>query len=76
MRKIFLIALVYIHAAIALGQDTEIAKLLQAIAQHPQPDTVRVNLLNEMAMISLGQADELEELATEALTISRKIGYA
>ena len=57
------------------GQEHQIRQLEQQIASHPQQDTLRVNRLNELALIPSVSPGRADSLATEALTISRKIGY-
>ncbi|MCY7293635.1 MAG: tetratricopeptide repeat protein, partial [Ferruginibacter sp.] len=60
----------------ATAQDIDIDKLKTQISNHPQQDTFRVNRLNELGR-SYGLAPDLkEDVAVEAITISRKINYA
>ena len=59
----------------ATAQDIVIDKLKTQISNHPQQDTFRVNRLNELGR-SYGLAPNLkEDVANEAITISRKINY-
>src|SRR6476469_3774101 len=75
MRKTVFILSVIMFAFHVHGQDTETTKLQQAIQQHPQQDTFRVNRLNELGNSGYVQGDEIEKLANEALAISRKNSY-
>ena len=60
----------------ATAQDIVIDKLKTKISNHPKQDTFRVNRLNELGR-SVGLAPDLkEDVAVEAVTISRKINYA
>jgi signal transduction histidine kinase/tetratricopeptide (TPR) repeat protein len=76
MRKIIFVLSVIMLALKVCGQDMELIQLQQAIQQHPQQDTIRVNLLNALGNSRALQGDEIEKLASEALVISRKTRYA
>ena len=60
------------------AQSFEIDQLRQQIKDHPQQDTFRVNRLNQICNI-FGwvrvPTQEMEKFASEALLISRKLGY-
>jgi len=74
MRKILSIFLFLFFATRAICQDIEIDGLKKQVNSHPQQDTGRVNLLNELARVGLS-ADESIKNATEALSISEKLNY-
>src|SRR5579862_7962873 len=57
------------------AQDSEIQKLQQQLKEHSQPDTFRVNRLNQLCLLSIS-AGLTDTLSNEALSISRKINYA
>src|SRR6476661_2795572 len=74
--KITILTLLVCSLALSVsGQDLETQRLRQDVMQHPQQDTVRVNLLNTLAKVNSIQADEQKKLATEALAISQKTHY-
>ncbi len=76
MRIPVLLILLFILTLKVSAQNQELDKLRQQIKAHPQEDTARVNRLNELANSRIAlTSDEIEKLATEALSISRKIGY-
>ncbi|MEO5593704.1 MAG: ATP-binding protein [Chitinophagaceae bacterium] len=76
MRKIILLAALIVSAVRADAQDKETERLQLEIKNHPEADTVRVNRLNELANTGvIAQPEEVEKLATEAMAISRKLGY-
>ena len=60
----------------AFGQEQKIKLLQQQLMHHPQADTFRVNRLNELGMITSLPSGKVDTLATEALAISRKLGYS
>ena len=76
MKKTIFILSAFILALHVYGQDMESTQLQQAIQQHPQQDTARVNLLNALGYSRSLPGEEIEKLGTEALEISRKTGYA
>jgi tetratricopeptide (TPR) repeat protein len=76
MRKLIFVLSVILFASSVHGQDMGIAQLQQAIQQHTQQDTTRVNLLNALGNSRSLQGAEIEKLATEALAIADKTGYA
>jgi hypothetical protein len=58
------------------GQDFEAVQLQQKLTQHPQQDTVRVNLLNTLAETLRYLPAKKDTIATEALALSQKTHYA
>ncbi|MGC4037065.1 MAG: ATP-binding protein [Chitinophagaceae bacterium] len=75
MHKIIFCLSLLIAAYTVHAQPTEIEQLRQEIADHPQQDTLRVNRLIKLAYILRDVPDQVERLATEAMTISQKIDY-
>jgi two-component system NtrC family sensor kinase len=71
MKKHLLLLLLFALSLHATAQDPAGEKIKQELSAHPQPDTFRVNRLNEMVFYSRD-----DSYYKEALTISRKIGYA
>jgi signal transduction histidine kinase len=57
------------------AQSTITAKMLDAISEHPQQDTFRVNLLNGFSGSGSATISQVKKFAGEALFISQKIGY-
>jgi len=75
MKHLFVSVVLVFCFVTAYSQERQIKQLEQQIASHPQPDTLRVNRLNELAHIPSVSPGRADTFATEALTISRKIGY-
>ena len=78
MKKIFLGLALAFYVVTCFGQERLIKQLEQKIKDHPQPDTFRVNRLNELAQLtasSLAPLKETDSLNAEALRISQKINY-
>ncbi len=75
MRKNLLLLLLMLFSVKAISQVSEVEKLQARIDKHPQQDTMRVNLLNQMIILNALPASEIEMLAKESLLISRKTGY-
>jgi len=75
MRRIFLSFVLITCIITAYGQQHQIRQLEQQIANHPQQDTFKVNRLNKLALIVSVSAGKRDTLSTEAIVISRKIGY-
>ncbi len=76
MRKNLLLLLLTLFSFKAISQVSEVEKLQNQIKNHPQQDTTRVNLLNQMIILNALPASEIETIAKESLLISRKTGYA
>ncbi|MDB5134733.1 MAG: tetratricopeptide repeat protein [Mucilaginibacter sp.] len=57
------------------GQEQRIKKVQQLIKEHTKQDTFRVNRLNELPRLIILPTGELDTMATEALSISRKLHY-
>jgi len=78
MRTTSLLIILIIFSYRAHAQSYEIDRLRQQLREHPQQDTFRVNRLNDICNI-FGwvrlSSDEVDQLASEALSISRKLGY-
>ena len=76
MRIVFLCSLLLAFSIFCYGQSFEIEKLRKQIKEHPQQDTVRVNRLNEISNLSpILPIAEMENYATEALVLARKLNY-
>ncbi|HEX5150632.1 MAG TPA: ATP-binding protein [Parafilimonas sp.] len=75
MRKILLPLLLIVLSVKVMSQVSMVEKLSDQIKNHPQQDTARVNLLNQMIILNALPAREIEVLAKESLAISRKAGY-
>ena len=75
MRKNLLLLLLMLFSVKAISQVSEVEKLQAQIKNHPQQDTTRVNLLNQMIILNALPPSETETLAKESLFISRKTGY-
>jgi len=78
MKPLFLSLAFVFSFLVGYGQERQIRQLEQKIKDHPQPDTFRVNRLNELAQLtasSLVPRKETESLNEEALRISQKINY-
>ena len=77
MRKIILITSLFLFAIIAINaQDKETEQLRAALQTHPQEDTFRVNRLNDLGnAAATNKAAEVEKLANEAMSLSKKINY-
>jgi len=73
----FVIILLMLLSVSDLRAQDSLRTVLQArLARHPQPDTIRVNLLNELAYVVRNeQLERTRQLAQEALTLSRKLTY-
>jgi signal transduction histidine kinase len=76
MKHLFVSVVLAFCFVTAYSQERQIKQLEQQIASHPEQDTFRVNRLNELAQISSVTARKQDSLSTEAIAISRKIGYA
>lgn len=76
MRRNLLLLLLTLFSAKAISQVSEVEKLQDDVKKHPQQDTTRVNLLNELIILNALPSADIENLAKEALFISRKTGYA
>jgi hypothetical protein len=78
MRTILLLIVFLPASLFGHAQSFKIDALRQQIKDHPQQDTFRVNRLNELCNI-FGwvrvPTEEIEKFASEALLISRKLGY-
>jgi len=78
MRTTSLLIILIIFSYRAHAQSYEIDRLRQQLREHPQQDTFRVNRLNDICNI-FGwvrlSSDEVDQFASEALSISRKLGY-
>ncbi|HTE00873.1 MAG TPA: tetratricopeptide repeat protein [Mucilaginibacter sp.] len=68
----FLLAVCFVRA---YGQEHQIKQLEKQLKDHPQADTFRVNRLNELANVASISPGKSDTLSTEAITISRNIGY-
>jgi len=75
MRRVFLSFVLITCIISAYGQKHQIEQLEQQLRDHPQADTFRVNRLNALAGITSVSAGKCDALSTEAIIISRKIGY-
>jgi hypothetical protein len=75
MRKNLLLLLLILVCVKAISQVSEVDKLHDQIKNHPQQDTTRVNLLNQMIILNALPAIEIEMLAKESLLICSKTGY-
>ena len=76
MRIAFLCSLLLAFSNFCHGQSFEIEKLRKLIKEHPQQDTARVNRLNEISNLSpIIPIAEMENYATEALVLARKLNY-
>ncbi|GAB3777766.1 hypothetical protein GCM10028818_25490 [Spirosoma horti] len=74
--RFMIILLMLLSVSDLRAQDSLRTFLQTQLARHPQPDTLRVNRLNELAYVLRGeQPDCTRELAQEALTLSRKLTY-
>ena len=76
MRKNLLLLLLILLSVRAMSQVSQVEGLQNQINNHPQQDTVRVKLLNEMVMLNALPVNEIEALAKESLLIAQKTGYA
>ncbi|HEY2582819.1 MAG TPA: tetratricopeptide repeat protein [Mucilaginibacter sp.] len=79
MKKFLLLFLFVLFHLNFFGQEIQIKKLDKQLKDHPQADTFRVNRLNELGTLFrlIGVSNErFEATANQALSISRKIGYA
>jgi two-component system NtrC family sensor kinase len=76
MKTALLLSALFTLAIQATCQNREVEKLKQELSQHPQQDTFRVHRLNDLILSQDLPPDEIEKLANEALSISRKTGYA
>lgn len=73
MKKAFVLLAQLACFTLAYSQEQSIKKVEQDIKEHTQADTLRVNRLNELPVLitlPLGKADTM---ATEALSISRRL---
>src|SRR5690349_19163408 len=78
MRTTSLWIILIVFSCCTHAQSYEIDHLRQQLREHPQQDTFRVNRLNDICNV-FGwvrlSSDEVDQLASEALSISRKLGY-
>ncbi len=76
MRKsLRIFGLLLLLTGAARAQDAETRAIQARIDNHPQPDTFRVNRLNELAG-AFGYLPKLREaIATQALTLARQLNY-
>lgn len=72
MKKVLLFLTFFAITLLAAAQNPIIDKLKKELEGHPQQDTIRVNLLNDLAAQSFLNLKERKEYAEEALAISRK----
>jgi len=75
MRKLFLLLSFLTVTLLATAQNSQIDKLKKKLDSHKQQDTIRVNLLIELAYELRPQPNERKKYAAEALAISQKIKY-
>ena len=75
MRKPLLVLLLLSYSMCSTAQEITIDQLKSQLEAHPQEDTFRVNRLIELSFSSDFSFLQREKLASEALTLSRKIGY-
>ena len=75
MRKPLLVLLLLTYSMCSTAQEITIDQLKSQLEAHPQEDTFRVNRLIELSFSSDFSFLQREKLASEALTLSRKIGY-
>ena len=76
MKKVFLCALFLGFFIFCQAQSFEIEKLRKQIQEYTKQDTVRVNLLIEICnQIPRIELEEVDKYATEALALSRNLGY-
>jgi hypothetical protein len=76
MRNTVCLLITCLLGVIASGQDFEAIQLQQKLTQHPQQDTVRVNLLNTLAGNASVPTGQKDTIATESLALSQKLNYA
>jgi signal transduction histidine kinase/tetratricopeptide (TPR) repeat protein len=76
MKKVFLCSLFLGFSFFCQAQSFEIEKLRKQIQEYTKQDTVRVNLLTEICnQTPRIEFEEVDKYATEALALSRKLGY-
>src|SRR5260221_4705897 len=75
MRKTLLILSLLTSSICSTAQDYATEQLKRELDAHPQQDTFRVNRLIELSFSIAFDFSKREKLATEALTLSRKIGF-
>ncbi len=75
MRKLFLFLSFLTVTLFAAAQNFQIDQQKKELDSHKQQDTIRVNLLNELAFDLGSEPGERKKYADEALAISRKIKY-
>ena len=74
--KIFLILLQVFLIKESLAQGPNMEKLRQAVVEHPQKDTIRVNRLNVLAIEARKNTpQESYSSAVEALELARQLNY-
>ena len=62
---------------LALAQMPQANRLKQWLREHPRPDTLRANRLNELAWVIRGeQVEEVKALAQEALSLAQQQHFA
>ncbi len=75
MRKVTLSVLLISLFIIAYGQEQRIKQVEKDIKEHTRQDTLRVNRLNELPILTPLPTGRLDTMANEALSISRKLHY-
>jgi signal transduction histidine kinase len=75
MRKLPILLLLLTYSICSSAQGGSADLLKKELDAHPQEDTFRVNRLNELSFSTDYGFAHRKELAAEALTLSRKIGY-
>ena len=78
MKTVSILFIFVIVSLFAHSQSFEIEKLREQIKNHPQQDSFRVNRLNEVCnnfSSARIPVEDIENFSTEALNISRQIGY-
>src|SRR4051812_31687900 len=75
MRKSLLVLLLFTSSIYSIAQGLTLEQQKSELEAHPQEDTFRVNRMIELSFFKDLDFSVRKEMAGEALTLSRKIGY-
>ena len=75
MKKLLILISFFTFSVHIGAQPSQINRLKKKLQSHPQQDTVRANLLNDLASQTFMGVEKRKAYAEEALTISRNINY-
>ena len=75
MKQFVFTAVLIITTILSIAQHNSIKEIQNALQHHPQPDTFRVNRLNELSWYTEVEGAVRDSLNRQALQLARKLGY-